>query len=135
MNFRRGRRFNAFIACLATMAMLAAAFMPSLSYALAARNSVLQPDPHEYCTASPAQTSQLSQPSQPLPHAPQHGLAHGAHCALCLLHLDTAAPPPSAAAVSPLQSAFRLSAPAFLHARRSTHVWIAAQPRAPPAIA
>lgn len=129
MNFRPGRRFIALIACLA---MIAAGFMPSLSYALAAQDSAAQPDLHEFCTARPAQQASHA------PHAPRHGPthgAHGAHCPLCLLHLGAAAPPPSSAAVIPVRSVFRLLAPAFLHAPRSFHVWIAAQPRAPPAIA
>jgi hypothetical protein len=123
MNLRRGRRLIAWIACLA---ILAAGFMPSLTYALAAQGSAhvaVQHEEHEFCgdEAAPGTT-----------HAPAHQLHHGAHCPFCLLHLDAAAPPPCAAGVVPAAALPRLLPPAFLHARLSSAVWLAAQPRAPP---
>lgn len=123
MNLRRGRRLIAWIACLA---ILAAGFMPSLTYALAAQggaHAAFHAEEHEFCggEAAPETT-----------HAPAHQLHHGAHCPFCLLHLDVAAPPPCAAGVVPASALPRLLPPAFLQARQSSTIWLAAQPRAPP---
>ncbi|MBK4735802.1 DUF2946 domain-containing protein [Noviherbaspirillum pedocola] len=129
MNLRRSRRLIAWIACLA---ILAAGFMPSLTYALAAQGSAhaagpsaqtAHPEEHEFCGEEAAPETK---------HAPSHQLHHGAHCPFCLLHLDAVAPPPCAADVAPVAALPRLLPPAFLHARVSSTVWLAAQPRAPP---
>jgi hypothetical protein len=123
---RRSRRFTAWIAC---MAMLAALFMPGLSYALSAQSpahGASHAADHEFCSTEAAPESAP---------APVHSAFHGAHCPFCLLHMDVAAPPPALSGFLPLRTGLRYRAPAFLHARRSLHVWLSAQPRAPPAFA
>lgn len=120
----RHRRVTAWIAM---VAMLAFALVPTLSRAMAfAEGGSLWV---EVCTP---QGMKLVSTVNTGEDAPQATLQLDP-CGFCSLAANGAAPLPSAAAPAllPLPSA---APPAlFLHAPRTLHAWVQAQPRAPPA--
>ncbi len=63
------------------------------------------------------------------------GTSHLQHCPLCALSLDAPLLPAAAPAGLPLALAGRAVPAAFLHAPRTLHAWLSAQPRGPPASA
>lgn len=113
--------------CLATLAMLMAALAPAWSHAMGDAGGGSPMD--EICT-----TAGVSAAAPGAPH--DDGAAHPLfqHCPYCALHVDTFPVPPAAPRV-PLPAPLADAMPAaFLHADVTSHVWVRAQPRAPPVL-
>lgn len=125
------RRHRSLTVCIALVAMLAFALMPTLARAL----SFAQGGSGwaEVCT--PQGMQWVSPDGERQDRAPDGAAPHLDHCHFCQLATDGVAPPPAAtlAVVLPLSTAEppRL----FLQAAHTLHAWRSAQPRAPPVLA
>lgn len=120
---RTHRRLTTWIAALA---ILLASLAPAMSHALASAAGTLWV---EVCTSQGAKWIQAGEDGTERAPASAHLLEH---CPYCTLHAPALGLPPAAPSAHlplPLSHAVPL---AFLSAPRTLHVWVRAQPRAPP---
>jgi hypothetical protein len=106
---------------IALLAILFSALAPTVSHALAAANPV---ETLQMCTAGGDNSK--------APADLKHGMEH---CAFCTIHGgDDALPSPPAVALA-LHAGRDIYPSLFYNAPSAQHVWSAANPRAPPALA
>ena len=121
--FRTHRRLPTWIAALA---ILLASLAPALSHAFASASGS---DWVEICTAQGAKWVKMGEDGADRVPGSAHSLDH---CPFCSLHAPTLGlPPVTNLALQPLRLSEEVP-PAFLFAPHTLHVWVSAQPRAPP---
>lgn len=118
--------FRPRLALLLTIALLWSSLLPWLGMTSAPNMSPVA----EVCTADGLSRFALDQDHS---SAPEHSGPHEVHCPLCLLpgHMPLTASPAACAWIAPSHLANEVPS-RFLSAPRSAHVWLSAQPRAPP---
>jgi hypothetical protein len=134
---RTTRRMTAWIA---SFAILLATLAPSISHAVAAAKGI----PNgwtEVCTVAGAKLVKLDDASAskeiskpPSKSAPAQKMSHFEHCPFCLSHALALGLPPGADFVMPVVAGTSVVPSLFYHAPRPLFAWVAAQPRAPPAL-
>ncbi len=112
--------------------MLALALLPSLSHALAGRDSrwaeVCTPQGTRLVAVDAAERSGGSGGT------PMQAQAHLEHCPYCALSAPALGLPPAVPAVLPPQALAQAVPALFLHAPRTLFAWRSAQPRGPPVL-
>jgi hypothetical protein len=131
---RTSTRHSTFIAWIACLAILFNAFVPMVSYAMAAQEpraaAAVQV---EVCTAFGMEVLPLAMVASG-PERPDTGHLHKslAHCGFCAAHAATyGLPPPMTALFAPIAGR-DVYPPLYYHSPRPLFPWSLAQPRAPP---
>jgi hypothetical protein len=124
---------------IALVAILALAFLPTLSQAWAYTQGQGDGGWAEVCTPQGPQRIAVDADGRLADtvidaDAGMPGGQHLQHCPLCALSVDVPLLPPAALATVPLAVASDAPPAAFLHAPRTLHAWRRAQPRGPPAL-
>ncbi len=126
------RRHQPTWAWIAILALLAAAWLPTVSQAFAQARGA-GTTWAEVCT--PQGMRLVAMPADDATgETPLQAAGHLQHCALCTLAQDTPGLPPPAAQPLPLLAAAAALPRLFLHAPRTLHAWRSAQPRGPPLV-
>lgn len=125
---RYRRRWTAW---LASLAILAAALAPSISYALAAMDRAGFSTWADICSADAVDAPQADSESVRVSIPGDSGL-HLKHCPFCFTHAGSFALLPVDAPLIPPAAGSPIRPPLFLHSPRPLFAWRAARPRAPP---
>ncbi len=109
--------------------MLGLALLPTLSHALAGRDTRWA----EVCTPQGTRLVAVDAAERSASGTPMRAQAHLEHCPYCALSAPALGPPPAVPAVLPPRPLAQAVPALFLHAPRTLFAWRSAQPRGPPA--